>query len=328
VIPEEEMRRSDAQLAGRMDTGGIVPTELSARGGVELTGGGGGDGPVARSQWQLFRRRFLRHRVAVASIFVLLFMIVICFGASWIAPYDRNSQDLLLGPVSPNADHWFGTDELGRDQLSRLLFAGQISLQIGITVALLSTVVGATVGAVAGFFGKATDQALMRFTDLFLIVPDIAILALALQYFGQTNITIILVLAGIFWMNIARVVRGQVMSLKEKEYVEAARAAGASPFRIITRHLIPNTIGPIMVDATLAVAGAIIAESTLSFLGFGVQPPNTSWGKMLSDAEGYVGTDKAYLLYFPGAAILITVLAVNFLGDGLRDAFDPQSGRK
>jgi peptide/nickel transport system permease protein len=254
-------------------------------------------------------------------------MIAICFGASWIAPYDRNAQDLLLGPVSPNADHWFGTDELGRDQLSRLLYAGQISLQIGITVALLSTVVGASVGAVAGFFGKATDQALMRFTDLFLIVPDIAILALALQYFGQTNITIILVLAGIFWMYIARVVRGQVLSLKEKEYVEAARAAGASPFRIITRHLIPNTIGPIMVDATLAVAGAIITESTLSFLGFGVQPPNTSWGKMLSDAEATVGTDKAYLLYFPGAAIFITVLAVNFLGDGLRDAFDPQSGR-
>jgi peptide/nickel transport system permease protein len=327
VIPEEEVRRSDSQLAGRMDTTGIGPTELSARAGVEL-GGGGGDGPVARSQWQLFRKRFLRHKVAVASIFVLLFMIVICFGASWIAPYDRNAQDLLLGPVSPNADHWFGTDELGRDQLSRLLYAGQISLEIGITVALLSTVVGASVGAVAGFFGKATDQALMRFTDLFLIVPDIAILALALQYFGQNNITIILVLAGIFWMYIARVVRGQVLSLKEKEYVEAARAAGASPFRIITRHLIPNTIGPIMVDATLAVAGAIITESTLSFLGFGVQPPNTSWGKMLSDAEGYVGTDKAYLLYFPGAAILITVLAVNFLGDGLRDAFDPQSGRK
>ncbi len=326
MIPDDEMRRSDSKLAGRTDTTGVGPTGLSARAGVELTGGGG-DGPVARSQWQLFRRRFFRHRVAVASIFVLLFMIVICFGASWIAPYDRNAQDLLLGPVGPNGTHWFGTDELGRDQLSRLLFAGQISLEIGITVALLSTVVGASVGAVAGFFGKATDQALMRFTDLFLIVPDIAILALALQYFGQSNITIILVLAGIFWMYIARVVRGQVLSLKEKEYVEAARAAGASPFRIITRHLIPNTIGPIMVDATLAVAGAIITESTLSFLGFGVQPPNTSWGKMLSDAEGYVGTNKAYLLYFPGMAILITVLAVNFLGDGLRDAFDPQSGK-
>jgi peptide/nickel transport system permease protein len=324
VIPEDEVRRTDSTIAGRMDTTGIGPTELSARAGVELSGGGA----PARSQWQLFRRRFFRHKVAVASIFVLVILFLLCFGASWIAPYDRNAQDLLLGPVSPNGQHWFGTDELGRDQLSRLLYAGQISLEIGITVALLSTVVGATVGAVAGFFGKATDQALMRFTDLFLIVPDIAILALALQYFGQSNATIILVLAGIFWMYIARVVRGQVLSLKEKEYVEAARAAGASPFRIITRHLIPNTIGPIMVDATLAVAGAIITESTLSFLGFGVQPPNTSWGKMLSDAEGYVGTDKAYLLYFPGAAILITVLCVNFLGDGLRDAFDPQSGQK
>jgi peptide/nickel transport system permease protein len=254
-------------------------------------------------------------------------LIVLCFSASLIAPYGKDTQDLLLGPVKPNGDHWFGTDELGRDQFTRLLYAGQLSLEIGFAVALLSTVFGTALGAVAGYFGRATDQALMRFTDLFLIVPDIAILALALAYFGQSNIAIILVLAGIFWMGIARVMRGQVLSLKEKEYVEAARAAGASPFRIITRHIVPNTIGTIMVDATLAVAAAIITESTLSFLGFGVQPPDTSWGKMLSDAEGYVGTPKAYLLYYPGIAIFITVLAVNFLGDGLRDAFDPQSER-
>ena len=329
MIPDDEMRGADPGLSRRIDTTGVMGTELGAASGVELGLGaeGGGGGPVARSQWQLFRRRFLRHRVAVLSIVVLGILIVLCFSASFIAPYGKNSQDLLLGPVSPNGTHWFGTDELGRDQFSRLLYAGQLSIEIGVTVAFLSTLLGVAVGAVAGFFGRATDQALMRFTDLFLIVPDIAILALALAYFGQSNIAIILVLAGIFWMGIARVMRGQVLSLKEKEYVEAARAAGASPIRIITRHILPNTIGTIMVDATLAVAAAIITESTLSFLGFGVQPPNTSWGKMLADAEGYVGTDKAYLLYFPGAAIFITVLAVNFLGDGLRDAFDPQSGR-
>ncbi len=317
-----------------MDTGGIIGTGLGAQAGVELglepgggSGGGSGTGPVARSQWQLFRRRFLRHRMALISLVVLALLIVGCFGATFFAPYSKNGQDLLLGPVSPNGTHWFGTDELGRDQLSRLLYAGQLSIEIGITVALLSTILGTAMGAIAGYFGRTTDQALMRFTDLFLIVPDIAILALALAYFGQANITIILVLAGIFWMGIARVMRGQVLSLKEKEFVEAARAAGASPLRIITRHILPNTIGTIMVDATLAVAAAIITESTLSFLGFGVQPPNTSWGKMLSDAEGYVGTSKAYLLYFPGFAILLTVLAVNFVGDGLRDAFDPQSGR-
>jgi peptide/nickel transport system permease protein len=285
---------------------------------------------VHRSQWELFRRRFMRHRMAVVSIGVLIFLIVVCFGAGLIAPFRTNGQgglpqDLLLGPVGPNGQHWFGTDELGRDQLSRLLYAGQISLKIGLVVALLSTLIGTTVGAVAGYLGKATDQALMRTTDLFLIVPQIAILAIALKKFGRDNNTIILVLAALFWMYDARVVRGQILSLKEKEFVEAARASGASGFRIVIKHLLPNVIGPIVVNATLAVAAAIVTESTLSFLGFGVQAPATSWGNMLSDAEGYVGTDKAYLLYFPGLAILLTVLAVNYLGDGLRDAFDPQS---
>jgi peptide/nickel transport system permease protein len=167
----------------------------------------------------------------------------------------------------------------------------------------------------------------MWVTDLFLVVPELVLLAIALEYFGQSTWTIVFVLAAVFWMYNARVVRGQVLSLKEKEFVDAARAAGASPVRIIVRHVLPNAIGPIIVNATLAVSAAIITESTLSFLGFGVQPPETSWGNMLADAEGYVGTDQAYLLYFPGLAIFVTVLAVNFLGDGLRDAFDPQSGR-
>jgi peptide/nickel transport system permease protein len=284
--------------------------------------------PVPRTQWQLFWRRFVRHRMAVISAFVLVALCALCFTASWWVPLDPNKQDLLLGPVSPRGAHWFGTDELGRDQFARIVFAGQISLKIGIAVALISTVVGATLGAIAGYYGKLTDQLLMRATDLFLVVPAIAILAIALRKFGRSDLTIILVLAGLFWMYIARIVRGQVMSVKEKEFVEAARAAGASSPRIIGRHILPNVIGPIVVNATLAVATAIITESTLSFLGFGVQPPRTSWGNMLSTAEGYVGTANAYLLYFPGLAILLTVLAVNFLGDGLRDAFDPQSDRR
>jgi peptide/nickel transport system permease protein len=284
--------------------------------------------PVPRTQWQLFWRRFVRHRMAVISAFVLVALCALCFTASWWVPLDPNKQDLLLGPVSPRGAHWFGTDELGRDQFARIVFAGQISLKIGIVVALISTVVGATLGAIAGYYGKLTDQLLMRATDLFLVVPAIAILAIALRKFGRSDLTIILVLAGLFWMYIARIVRGQVMSVKEKEFVEAARAAGASSPRIIGRHILPNVIGPIVVNATLAVATAIITESTLSFLGFGVQPPRTSWGNMLSTAEGYVGTANAYLLYFPGLAILLTVLAVNFLGDGLRDAFDPQSARR
>ena len=281
--------------------------------------------PVARSQWQLFRRRFFRHRGAIISMVVLILLAILCFGAGFIAPYANNQQDLLLGPVSPNAHHWLGTDELGRDQLTRLLYAGQLSLKIGFAVAIISTIVGTMIGAVAGYFGRAADQLLMRLTDLFLLVPAIAILALALEKFGHTDTVIILFLSLLFWMYVARIVRGDVLQLKEKEFIEAARASGASWLRIVVRHIIPNIIGPIMVNVTLGVATAIITESTLSFLGFGVQPPQTSWGNMLSDAEGYVGTSKSYLLYAPGIMILITVLCVNFIGDGLRDAFDPQS---
>jgi peptide/nickel transport system permease protein len=244
-----------------------------------------------------------------------------------VAPFPKNHQDLLLGPVGPRAAHWFGTDELGRDQLTELLYAGQISLKIGLAVAFLSTIFGTVIGSIAGYFGRWLDQLLMRLTDLFLVVPAIAILAIAIKKFGNGSGTIIYILAGLGWMYIARVVRSQVLSIKEKEFVEAARASGASHARVIARHMLPNIVGPILVNATLAIAAAIITESTLSFLGFGVQPPTTSWGRMLSDSHGYVGTPKAYLIYFPGLALLFVVLAVNFIGDGLRDAFDPQSRR-
>ncbi len=294
-------------------------------GAIELRAGE--EGGVARSQWRLFLRRFLRHRMAVVSIVGLVLIFVACFGADWVAPYEKNQQDLLVGPVGPRGAHWFGTDELGRDQLTELLYAGQISLKIGLAVALIATAVGTLLGSVAGYFGRWADQLLMRLTDLFLVVPAVAILAIAIKKFGNSSVTIIYVLAALGWMYIARVVRSQVLSIKEKEFIEAARASGASHARIIARHLLPNTVGPILVNATLAIAAAIVTESTLSFLGFGVQPPTTSWGRMLSDARGYVGTPKAYLIYFPGLALLLVILAVNFIGDGLRDAFDPQSRR-
>ena len=282
---------------------------------------------VARTQWELFRRRFFRHRMAVVASVVLLLIIAVCFSASWLAPYEKNEQNLLLGSQRPSTDHWFGTDELGRDQLTEIMFAGQISLKIGLAVAFISTLVGATFGAVAGYAGRWADQLLMRLTDLFLVVPAIAILAIAIKKLGNNDLTIIFVLAGRGWMYIARIVRGQVLSLKEKEFVEAARASGATSRRVIVRHVLPNAIGPILVNATLAVAAAVVIESTLSFLGFGVQPPTTSWGRMLSDARGYVGTSRAHLIYFPGLALLIVVLCVNYIGDGLRDALDPQSTR-
>lgn len=267
---------------------------------------------------------FLKHRLGVVSLVVLVILLVACFGAGWIAPYSQGQQDLLTGPTPPSGAHWLGTDELGRDYLSEILFAGQISLAIGLAVALLATVVGTALGAIAGYVGGWIGELIMRITDLFLIVPAIALLAVILQGLGSSPFTIVFALTALGWTYIARVVRAQVLSLREKDFIDAARGIGASGFRIVVSHLLPNLAGVIAVAMSLAVASSIIAESTLSFLGFGVQPPQTSWGSMLSQAAGYVGTPQVYLLYFPGLFILVTVLCVNFIGDGLRDALDPQ----
>jgi peptide/nickel transport system permease protein len=283
---------------------------------------------VARTQWQLFWRRFFRHRLAVGSLLVLLLLCLLCFFAEVVSPYSPTKIDIsLVGAAhGPSLKHWFGTDELGRDQLSVLLYAGRISLRIGLAVAAVSTLIGVLIGAAAGYFGSLIDRLLSATTDLFLVVPQLALLAVALRHFGRSPTTIIIVLAVLGWTYIARVVRGQVLSLKEKEFVEAARASGAGSWRIIIRHILPNLVGAIMVNLTLSVAVAIIAESTLSFLGFGINPPQNSWGLMLSNNEGAINdTSKMHLLLFPGLMLLITVMCVNFLGDGLRDAFDPQA---
>jgi peptide/nickel transport system permease protein len=269
-------------------------------------------------------RRFRRHRLAVVGTVLLILLVVACFGAGVVAPAPRGQQDLTLGPTLPSWQHLLGTDELGRDYLSELLYAGRISLAIGFFVSLVATLVGTAVGAVAGYVGGVVGEVVMRVTDLFLIVPAVAILALALEGLGSSPLTIVLVLAALSWTYIARVVRSQVLSLREKEFIEAAKVIGASTPRILVRHVLPNLAGIIAVNISLATATAIIVESTLSFLGFGVQPPRTSWGNMLSQASGLVGTPQAYLLYFPGLFILLTVLCINFIGDGLRDALDPQ----
>ena len=297
---------------------------------------------AVRSQWRLFLRRFLRHRAAVVALIVLLALYLGVLFAKQVSPYpinpELNAETLANSYQPPNAKHWFGTDENGRDVLTRIIHAGRVSLNVGIFVALISGVVGVAIGSIAGFFGGITDQLLMRLTDLFLLVPSIAILAMAQQglqskefpVVGQLSSTVLIVviLSFLFWMQMARVVRGLILSLKEKEFVEAARASGASSFRIITRHILPNIVGPIAVNVTLVVGLAIVAESTVSFLGFGLRPPAVSWGTMLTGAGSTTGTPNAYLIYFPGLALLITVLCVNFLGDGLRDAFDPQSGKR
>ena len=293
--------------------------------------------PPARSQWQLILRRFLHHRVAVLALAILTVLFILVIFAKQVAPYPANPNPLPLLQANhgPSAAHWFGTDELGRDQVSRILYAGRISLTIGLLVAICSTVIGTLIGSTAGYFGGWVDQLLMRITDLFLIIPGVAVIAMAQKglankkfpLVGHVSSTtlIIVILSFLFWQTIARVVRGLFLSLKEKEFVEAARASGASSWRVMFRHIVPNIVGPIAVNTTLVVGFAIVLESTLSFLGFGVQPPQVSLGTMLSQSESAVGTHTSYLIYFPGLVLLLTVLCVNFLGDGLRDAFDPQS---
>jgi peptide/nickel transport system permease protein len=311
----------DAKAAAAAVGGGALASEAT-----QIGAGPPGLEPVARSQWQLFRRRFFKHKMAVAAAVILLLLYLSAIFAGQVTRYPLNPNIAETeAQAGPSAEHWFGTDELGRDQFTRIIYAGRISLAIGLAVAVASTAIGTLIGAAAGYYGRWADQLLMRITDLFLIVPALAILLIAQKKFGGSVPVIIIVLSLLFWQYIARVVRGVFLSLKEKEFVEAARASGASNWRIIFRHMLPNAIGPIAVNATLAVALAILTESTLSFLGFGVRPPTVSWGNMLQQSEGAVGTANAYLIYFPGLFILLTVLAVNFLGDGLRDAFDPQS---
>jgi peptide/nickel transport system permease protein len=296
----------------------------------------GSNEPPARSQWQLFFRRFRRHRLAVGSLIVLAVLYVLVSFPHMMSPYPRHMP--LSLPKPPNSKHLLGTDDLGNDQLTLMIYAAHLSMTIGLLVAIISTVIGTFVGAVAGYFGGWIDQILMRVTDLFLVVPSLAVIAVAQQglenkplpVIGKVSSTtlIVAIVSILFWMYIARVVRGLFLSLKEKEYVEAARASGASSWRIMFRHILPNIIGPIVVNTTLIVAQAILLESTLSFLGLGIKPPAVSLGSMMSDAEQWVGTKNAYLIYFPGLLLLIIVLCVNFLGDGLRDAFDPQSTKQ
>jgi peptide/nickel transport system permease protein len=282
---------------------------------------------------QLAWRRFRRHKPAIISAIVLIVIAVACllitvniFGFR-LSHYTFRGQNLFVIRHSPSSNHLFGTDQLGRDLFTRVLYGGRISLMVGVTVAASAGIIGAVVGAVAGYYGGTIDNILMRVTDLFLAIPFLVVLLIGEKLLdkllpGQSILNTVLILTLFFWMPDARIVRGVYLSLKEKEFVEAAKASGASDTRIMFYHMLPNAMGPIIVNATLLVAAAILTESALSFLGFGVQPPTPTWGNLLSDSRGFITTDP-YLIWFPGLAILITVLAVNFLGDGLRDALDP-----
>jgi peptide/nickel transport system permease protein len=308
-------------------------TELEFQ--AETTGDASVQVIQGRSPWVLAWRRLRQDKVAVASLVVILLLALLAILAPVIAalvghppntPYTNSGLTGTGLPVPPSGTFFFGTDSLGRDLFVRVIYGAQISLVVGFASTAIGTVLGVTVGMTAGYFGGWIDTVLARFTDAVLAFPYV-VLALALAVvFGPSLFEVILVISFFTWAAIARVVRGQTLSIKEKEYIEAARSIGASPVRIMTLDILPNLIAPVLVLATLAIPTAIVFEATLSFIGVGVQPPAASWGNLLSQAQGYYQTSWWYLI-FPVVFLLITTLAFNLLGDGVRDALDPRTER-
>ena len=279
-------------------------------------------------------RRFRRHRLALASGAILILMVLAIMLGPFVWNVPINEIDFTARLKGPSWAHPLGTDDLGQDLLARMLYGGRISLAVGLAAMLVAIVVGTIVGAIAGMSRGAVGSALMWLTDLFLSLPQLPLLLLVIYLFrnsfkimfgpeGGVFILIVVVIGGLRWMPVARLVRAQFLSLREKEFVEAARALGASKTRQVVRHILPNALGPVIVAGTIDVAAAIIAESTLSFLGLGFPPDIPTWGRILYDAKDYLDIAPHWAL-FPGAAIFLAVLTINFIGDGLRDALDPR----
>jgi peptide/nickel transport system permease protein len=324
-------------MAETLIPGAISDTPSGAPSPDALTAAGQGLSAKPLSPGRLAWRRFRRHKLAMLSAVVLAILGFFVFFPSLLVDWGPLERDLESPQFAgPTAEHWLGTDDIRLDMLSRILHGGQISLQVGVAVALVSAFVGSIVGAIAGYYGKWIDNLLMRTTDLFLAIPLLVALIIltrlparhewAVSMLGEDGSvrSIVTILSMFFWMPMARIVRGVVLSLKEKEFIEAAKALGGSDVRILTRHLLPNCLGPIIVNVTLAVAAAILTESALSFLGFGVESATTpTWGNLLSGTKGQL-RNHGHVVWFPGLAIVITVLCVNYLGDGLRDALDPR----
>lgn len=258
---------------------------------------------------------------------IVMLAVVAALTAPWVVPYDPSSQQLSLRLERPSVHHPFGMDELGRDIFSRVLAGARISLLVGIIVVSISTVIGVLFGAIAGYFGGWIDDLISRGIDVLLAFPGILLAIALVAVLGPSLTNVVLALSVIGWVGYARLVRGQVLRAREFEFVQAARALGASTWRILIRHVIPTTLPAVMVQATLGMAGAILAEAALSFLGLGVQPPTPSWGTMLNGGRLHL-LDAPHLTIFPGAAIALLVLGFNFLGDGLRDAVDPKHYRR
>jgi peptide/nickel transport system permease protein len=307
-----------------------IPTLKAESTGVALTPG------------QLVWRRFRKHRIALLGGFGIILLLLYIIIGTILIPLDiANSVDLSsrLGP--PTSFHWFGTDSTGRDGFARIVHGGQISLIIGLLAVLISVSVGTVIGGVAAYYGGWVDAVLMRFTEAMLSIPQLFLLIVLGKFLGRDiqtiklfglefsgSVAIVIVVIGMTsWMYLARIVRANVLSLKEMDYISAARSLGASNMRIFFKHLVPNTLGIIIVSATLGLAGAILSEAYVSFLGLGVQPPTASWGNMLTSAQSFIQRGAWWMWVFPSLFIVFTILCINLLGDGLRDAFDPRSTR-
>jgi peptide/nickel transport system permease protein len=278
----------------------------------------------ARTPMQLAWARMKKAKLSLAGLFVFLFLIVVAIFANVIAPYGKNEIDLFNITASPSSTHWLGTDALGRDELSRLIYGARLSLWIGVSAAFVTVVLGVLVGAASGYYGGWLDTILMRFVDLMLAFPSIFLLLILAAMLDGISVTGVILFLGLFsWMWLARIIRGEFLTLKAREFIEAARSIGVPDGRIIIRHLLPNVLGPIIVSITLDIAIFMLAEASLSFLGFGVSSGTPTWGNMLNEARtDYLTTPL--LAIVPGLTLTIAVLAINFVGDGLRDAFDPR----
>jgi peptide/nickel transport system permease protein len=280
------------------------------------------DSPEQKSQ---VLRRFLRHRLAVAGLIILVLLVLTAVFAPVVAPHDPNYIDPVSMDDSPSPTHLLGLDQVGRDVLSRVIFASRISLSVGVVAVSIYVAIGTFLGAVGGYYGGWTDVVLTRLADMVLSVPQIMLILVIVAVMGPSIWNIMVVLGLLGWPPIFRIVRGQFLVLREQDFVQAGRALGAEDFRLIFRHILPNSLAPILVAATFGTATAILTEASLSFLGLGVQPPQASWGNLLIQAQSISVIERQPWLWVPpGALIFISVLAINFVGDGLRDALDPR----
>jgi len=271
----------------------------------------------------MIKRIFQQHPLIFWGCALISLMLITALTAQWLAPFDPIQQNLTGQLLAPSWSHWMGTDQFGRDVFSRLLYGSRISLAVGVVAVSIYVLIGTTIGSIAGYYGGLVDGVLMRFVDIMLSIPTFFLILMVIAFVGPNIMNVMIVIGLTSWTDVARLVRGEILSLKEREFILAARVIGMKDSRIIMRHLLPNAMGPVLIVSTLGIGGAILVESSLSFLGLGVQPPTASWGNMLLEGKEHL-TDAWWLVTFPGCAIFLTVLGFNLLGEGLRDFWDPR----